>query len=679
MKSRTLSLSAIPFLRLLIPFAGGVLLFHAYPYTHSLIIPALLSLTGLLLFLCFRKKDSSLRTCSFFFFGCFAALASGAFNMYIHSAGQTDKPELTGFWNAGVSNIISSAEGTTHCEVNLYSFRASKDDLFVSKREKARLVVRNKSAHTLNAGDRISFYATLAHPANNGNPGEFDYAGWLLRKGITRSGFVDSSLWQSTPDPSPALVSIMNHQRDILKLRIQNLLNHPEDARLLIALLLGDKSELDEQDKLLFRRNGISHLLAVSGFHVGLIYSILLAGFFFVSANSLNGKLIRIAAVMVLWLYALLAGATPSVLRATFMITLFVAGSLTGRKSYPLNTLCFAAFCLLIIQPCTLWDIGFQLSVLAVAGILLAHHLLSEYLTKQNAWLRKAISFVSICTAAQIATLPLTLFYFGSYSPYFLIGNLIAIPLIYSALFITIPYLIIHLSLGFSSVYINDCIRFLFKTLSHLLGEITRLPYASPDTVRLHPEQVILLYLLLLCIVCCFFFRKKAPGISGIICFLLLFLPYNSLKQDARAQVIILNNTPAPVLFLKNGSSYSVLSTLIRDNEREMAEKYFSSSITDHRTFSSCITVANKRILFLDTDSLRYAHSPAPLPVDFLILKRGCKGDLTKINALFTPQMLLLDGSLSTYWRNKWIQEATVLGIPYYNMKENGAFSYFFH
>ncbi|MGL5318182.1 MAG: ComEC/Rec2 family competence protein, partial [Bacteroidales bacterium] len=431
--------------------------------------------------------------------------------------------------------------------------------------------------------------------------------------------------------------------------------------------------------KLLFRQNGISHLLAVSGFHVGLIYSILLSLFFFISASSTAGKLIRLFAIVLLWFYAYITGGTPSVLRATFMISLFVAGSLTGHKSHPFNTLCIAAFTLLIINPFTLFDIGFQLSFLAVAGILISQVLLRDRMNFQNQWLRKFTGFVCVCMAAQISTLPLTLYSFGAFSPYFLIGNIIAIPLIYIIIFLSLPALSLFLISGISLNPIIRTIEILFDLLARLLSQISALPYAYPDTIKITFEHVWLLYAVCFCFVLWALLKSKIAAIGAILFGVLLFLPFRKWEQDHRKQIIILNNTPGNSLFAHSNNYYAHISTIPREYETGMAEKYFGISNVKQHQFGASISIENKKILFLDTDSLRYATSKTPLPIDFLVLKRGCKGDLTKINQLFSPQQLILDGSLSDYWLKKWRQEAEELGIPCFNMKENGAFSYFFH
>lgn len=680
MKSRTLSFSAIPFLRLLIPFAGGVLLFHVYPvFLTSVLFPAMLSFTGLILFFIFRKRDSFTRTYSFLLFGFFGALTSGALNTSVHTHKSDNTHAQTGFWSGEIKRTDRSNPNTIRCDITLKGFSTAGNDSFTSINEYARVYIRKSLSDSLSSGDRISFYATLNPPRNNDNPGEFDYAGWLLQKGFTRTGFVDSSLWQSTFNPDASLTARINRTGDKLKSKIRLLLSEPEQANLLIALLLGDKTELREEQKALFRHNGISHLLAVSGFHVGLIYSILLSCFFFIPRNTKAGKYIRALTLIILWFYALLTGATPSVLRATFMITLFVAGSLIGKKGFTLNTLCFAALCLLIIQPYTLFDIGFQLSFVSVAGILISQTMLSDWLNRQRQWVRYPVSFVSVCIAAQAATLPLTLYYFGAFSPYFLIGNLIAIPVIYLILFLSIPYLCLFLCSGITWIYADKAVKSLFTLLHQMLGSVGSLPFAYPDAIRPEPEQVILLYALFLSLLIASFYKSRKAFPVSLILFTLLFLPFKRWKQDVREQIVILNNTPGNTIFACHKGSYTIISARENANEKAMAENYFGINNPKQMSGTSSISVSGQKILFLDTDSLRFAGTQTPLEVDFLVLKRGCKGDLTKINQLFSAKTVILDGSLSSFWREKWLREAGEAGIICYDMKENGAFSHFFH
>lgn len=201
------------------------------------------------------------------------------------------------------------------------------------------------------------------------------------------------------------------------------------------AILIGDVNiEQDTRDD--FSRSGLSHILAISGAHVGII-AMLIAILFFPLTMMGKSRTGMIATILVLWLYAVVTGCSPSVLRAVIMISFVVAGKLLGRNSNPLNSLCAAALLILSVSPLTLLNVGFLLSFLAVAGILLLMPILLIPFYKLKCRGSKQIrTFASLCClpiAATIATAPLAIFHFHLFPVWFLLSNLliaIVLPLI---------------------------------------------------------------------------------------------------------------------------------------------------------------------------------------------------------------------------------------------------------
>lgn len=664
-------------MRILIPFIGGVLLFHEYPTPSTYFIPGIISLITLIIFIIAHQKESYIRTFSFSLFLISAAFTLGAVNLSLRYNYTVPEFQETGYWKGTINAIPSETDSTVQCDIRLLASESKTCSAPV--RRLARIRVQKNYRQTFSPGDNITFYATLRTPLAQGNPGEFNYARWLQRKQIHYTGRVDSLCWQTSPPETYSFQSSLAAYRIKAKKIINTLVNEPRNAHLISALLLGDKSDLPAQSKEIFRMNGISHLLAVSGFHAGMIFSIILLLFIFIPSKYIEKKYIRLIAIIVLWLYAFLVGATPSVIRASVMISVFVAGGMLRRKNYAFNTLSFAALVLLIADPFALWDIGFQLSFAAVAGILSAQYIADEYFRSDNPVIKKMTSFLLICMAAQIATLPLTLFYFGTFSPYFLLGNIIAIPFVYLLLILFVLLAVIFLPTGFILTPLQQILNGIMHIFHELLTMVSSLPYASLQTPLYATERIILLYAGICLFLLFVHYKRSLILICSLGCILLLALPFDRWNTRKLPHMVILNNKPGHTIYLNNGTQYQVWSKTHRKDEIENAGRYYRTKKINHTTFESAISINNLRILYLDTDSLRYKKSTDTFSVDLLVLKRGCKGDLTKINQLFSPQKILFDGSLTTYWHTKWKNEADSLSIPYYDMKENGAFSYFFH
>ncbi|MBL0342014.1 MAG: ComEC/Rec2 family competence protein [Bacteroidetes bacterium] len=190
-------------------------------------------------------------------------------------------------------------------------------------------------------------------------------------------------------------------------------------------------------------------MLCVSGMHVGLIYAILAWSLSFMEKKRLLRNIRYILLIILIWLYALLTGYTPSVVRAAGMITFVIAGKWMNREANIYNLLCSSCLLLFALDPFLLMSAGFQLSFLAVCGIVFIHRLILPLWEPPNRILFRIWELISISIAAQITTFPLSLFLFHQFPNYFLLGNLVIIPLstlvMYSGLIFLvtdwIPYL----------------------------------------------------------------------------------------------------------------------------------------------------------------------------------------------------------------------------------------------
>ena len=208
------------------------------------------------------------------------------------------------------------------------------------------------------------------------------------------------------------------------------------------ALTLGYKEDLDPTLKQAFQRSGAAHILAVSGLHTGIIYAVLLSLLTIggrckpLYENKIGRRALSLAVIITMWGYAFLTGLTPSVVRSVVMISTVEAGRMLYRQGNTLNCVLFAAWAILLVRPLDLFSVSFQLSFAAVLAIvLLAPHLSSigGFPRRWRGALQKAGSYVVgllvVSLAAQIGTMPLSLYYFGQCSNYFLFTNLLVLPL----------------------------------------------------------------------------------------------------------------------------------------------------------------------------------------------------------------------------------------------------------
>lgn len=272
-------------------------------------------------------------------------------------------------------------------------------------------------------GDIILLAAPIDPIANAGNPGEFDAEYFWRTKGIKKMCFVQKEQFIFLEHHSPPWITQkLNALREGLVSILKNNLSGDE-LSIALALILGDKTLLDTEVKTSFTNTGAMHVLAVSGLHVGIIMQLLI--YFLGIFNRLISRKTAVAIVVgVMWIYAILTGLSPSVLRAVLMFSILVLSQLSERSYSPLNALFFTGFVLCLWNPFTLFDIGFQLSFLAMLGIFLFYKPIEKMLYFENRILIKIWQGTAIGFAAQLMTTPLSLYYFHQFPNYFVLTNI---------------------------------------------------------------------------------------------------------------------------------------------------------------------------------------------------------------------------------------------------------------
>ena len=266
------------------------------------------------------------------------------------------------------------------------------------------------------------------------------------------------------------------------------------------ALTLGYKEDLDKDLRRHFQASGAAHVLAVSGLHTGIIYGLLIAlltlggRFRPMHENRLRRCAISLIIIGAMWGYAWLTGMTPSVVRAVLMVTIFEVGHMAYKRSFSINTIAAAAVLILLVKPTDLWSVSFQLSFAATAAIV---YLTPTFLFKERKWPRivtyiAGILIVSI--AAQLGTLPITMYYFKQVSTYFLLTNLMVLPL--ASLLVPCGLATIALGGSAAGVVIGKVTWALAWAMNHAVEWIESLP-GSTVSAHINGWMVAVYYALL--------------------------------------------------------------------------------------------------------------------------------------------------------------------------------------
>lgn len=295
----------------------------------------------------------------------------------------------------------------------------------------------------LQIGDTLAVRTCIRR---GGKLGDFDYGMYLRRQGIVGTGMVWKGNWRlistTASKGSPHPLGIARRVQRRLYKRYGELGITGAEQATLGALTLGYKEDLDPTLKQAFQRSGAAHILAVSGLHTGIIYAVLLSLLTIggrrrpLYENKIGRRALSLAVIITMWGYAFLTGLTPSVVRSVVMISVVEVGRMLYRQGNTLNCVLFAAWAILLVRPLDLFSVSFQLSFAAVLAIVLLAPNLSSLGGLPRGWrgaLQQVGSYVIgllvVSLAAQIGTMPLSLYYFGQCSNYFLLTNLLVLPL----------------------------------------------------------------------------------------------------------------------------------------------------------------------------------------------------------------------------------------------------------
>ena len=364
---------------------------------------------------------------------------------------------------------------------NLLEVLSIKDSLGWKKTQ-GKVLIYHQLASSLQPGEVVLVNKIPEIIPSPSFPDEFDYRGFLAKREIHFRQFIRSGLVKVDSSNTRSLEFAIDRLGYFLSNLIDQKVEFAESKQIANALLLGQKESLDKEIKKAYSETGTMHILAVSGLHVGIIYAILLLPIKRFKSDSKFRKGYLLAVVVLIWLYALMTGFSPSVVRASTMFSLVTAGQMRKKKPSIWNILAFSAMLMIVVEPEVIFDVGFQLSYLAVAGIVGLQPVIVRWWIPGNVVLEYFWQSAAVSLAAQLVTFPLSVFYFHQFPTYFLLANLIVVPLAFLIMAVGVPFLFLGWIPMLGEVmgwlvnwmiYIQNQITFFIQLLP--LGKIDRL------------------------------------------------------------------------------------------------------------------------------------------------------------------------------------------------------------
>lgn len=550
------------------------------------------------------------------------------------------------------------------------------------------ITIKDELAKNMFYGEELLIPARYAPVDPPFNPGEFNYKKYLANKNMHYQAFLYPGQYKiiTAGQANPVIAYALRTRQNLVDKLQQNMQDTTAIA-VASTLILGYKADLSNEVLQAYSKTGTIHILSVSGGHVAIIYLLLGWALSFMDGYK-RGKLFKaIFIITLIWIYALLTGFSPAVCRAAVMISLVISGKTYSRYINSLNLLAASAFALLLYDPFLLTDVGFQLSYLAVGGLVVFQPMVYKWFSFKNSVADKLWLACSVSIAAQVITFPLSAYYFHQFPVYFLLSNLlIIIPvsiIMYSGLL-----LLVLPQIPYVSKILGYVLEHAILLMNKALALIEHSPYASINKIWLSKLEYLLLYGIIT-LAFYFLYDKSKWLITAAFGCTLLFSISISLKKlsaDDTRSVTFLSLRKHTGIVFKNGNTGVVLSDLPENDKNfqySVQPCLDSSRITNYKVYplnadiktpyvlkrGGLVAFQNKNLLLLN-DVNKTQSIPQQLKIDYLYLSNNFPIDTSAL----INKTLIIDGSNSDKYINSLIPAIKNMHLRYYALKRNKSF-----
>src|SRR5436190_10732963 len=538
----------------------------------------------------------------------------------------------------------------------------------------------------LDFGARMIFSKPLQEIKSASNPGGFDYKRYCLFQGITHQVFLKKKDFVVLRGrKSTVLAKILFPIRRKVLFILRKYIPGAKEQGLAEALLIGYKDDLDKSLVQSYTNTGVVHVIAISGLHLGLIYWLLIRLFQPLRKKKISKWLSPMMIIVGLWLFSLIAGAQPSVLRSAVMFTCIVLAECLSRKTSIYNSLAFSAFVLLCVNPFWLWDVGFQLSYSAVLSIVIFMKPIYNWVYIKNKVFDSIWKLNAISIAAQLLTTPFSIYHFHQFPTYFLLSNLVAVPL--SSIIVLGEIFLCAVSMvpfiGFIS---GKILSWLISLMNFYIERVESFPYSLWEGLQINFAQATLIILMIAAFASWLLAKERFwvwPATMALLVFCVLRSV--SLYRSDQQQTLIVYNIPKhQAIDVINGRNYFFIGDselLANDFTRNIHLKpsHTLYRVTPTDQFPNFfhanhfIEFGSKKILLAD-DDLALDSCSKRILVDVLVISKNPKIYLQKLSKTLEIRQVVFDGSASLGKIKYWIKDCDILHIPYHNVTEKGAF-----
>lgn len=569
-----------------------------------------------------------------------------------------------------VATLVVTEKLTSNTYYHRYYVKAQS----ASKQTFNVLLYQSISMSAYDVGQEITGIFEFQPIASPRNPFGFDYQNYLSNFNIyyqTRL-FNEDAVLSTTYRKN--FYYYVNQLRDRL-IRSFEIHQFDKDTHsVVVALLFGDTSELSDEVLFNYRNSGVMHVLAVSGLHVGILYMVFNVIFgFFIQNRYIKYLLMAIFLIV----FACLSGLSGSVVRAVIMFMLFGGVRLIYRSTSTVNILAVAAFLMLLFYPAYLFDVGFQLSFLAVFSIVYIYPLLLPYVHKKNKIIAFFQSMLGVSLAAQIGVLPLSVYYFGQIPLLFLAGNFFAIPINSIALMLAVVMIPLNYLWKDLSLLLGKLTDVLLSGNNFLMGEVASVDFLIISGVPMTGWQCLLLTFAVF--YGAYWLKSKKyqvliVTIGLIIAFQSTFYWRYFSTKNIEERVLFYDSQQIAFAQLKQKQLhvFSNDSLVIKNYLADYKNKYSVPDQSVAFTTFNRVLLSDVRLLVIDSLGVY----PKGESFDYVILYDSPNINLARCLTALQPKKLIIHPKNPRWKTELWRKTCAEKNIPFHDMREKGYFTF---
>jgi competence protein ComEC len=540
----------------------------------------------------------------------------------------------------------------------------------------------------LQYGDIILIGKKVQAITNSGNPGAFNYKRYAAFQQLYHQLFLQDKDWLKTGynDAGWFQSFLFSTRSFVLDALTTNIGNANQELGIAEALLIGYKEDLDKDLVQAYSNTGVVHIIAISGLHLGLIFFVLTWVFNRVPWLKQSRHIKVILLLGCLWLFSLLTGGSASVLRSAVMFSVIVIGKYYFRQSSIYNSLAASAFLLLSYNPYYLWDVGFELSYLAVIGIVALQEPIYRLIYFKNVMVRKLWNMISITLAAQVATFPVCIYYFHQFPNLFLFTNLLTVPLSTAIIFGEI-FLVIVSAFHWLATYTGIVVTWFIYSMNRIILFFDGFSFSLVDHIYANIISTWLLYALVVFSCGWLLHKNKYLLRVSLICLagFSAMHAFAKIKLQQQRKMVIYNvaKCRAVDFIVKNefvfvGDSSLKQESLLQNFHLKPARlsMQVSKQVAGLRALQNknfYFQFYNKKMIFLDS-TLVFEPARSRLPIDVLLISNNPAIKISDIVEAVSPAIVVFDGSNSLWKIENWKKECEELNLRFHSVSEQGAF-----